>query len=112
MLDQGVIDQPVGSPEIMHEQLAHLVEMARLPNVSVRVAPRGIGAHPGRDGSFKIMTVGDSDIAYTEACGGGRLVADATEVRSFRVRFDQIGDRALPVDASLDLIQRTMEELR
>jgi hypothetical protein len=112
MLDQGVIDQPVGSPKIMYEQLARLVELATLPNISVRVAPRGIGGHPGRDGSFKILTVGGSDIAYTEACGGGRLVVDAAEVRSFRVWFDQIGDRALPVDASLDLIQRTMEELR
>lgn len=112
VLDQGVIDQPVGSPEIMYEQLAHLVDLAKLPNISVRVAPRSIGAHPGRDGSFKIMTVGGADIAYTDACGGGRLVVDATEVRSFRVWFDRIGDRALPVDASLDLIQRTMEELR
>jgi hypothetical protein len=112
MLDQGVIDQTVGSPEVMYEQLARLVELARLPNFSVRVAPRSMGAHPGRDGSFKIMTVGGSDIAYTEACGGGRLVVDGTEVRSFRVRFDRIGDRALPVNASIDLIQQVMEELR
>ncbi|HEY7424203.1 MAG TPA: helix-turn-helix transcriptional regulator [Gemmataceae bacterium] len=112
MLDQGVIDHPVGSPKIMYEQLASLVELARLPNISVRVAPRSIGAHPGRDGSFKIMTVGGADVAYTEACGGGRLVVDGTEVRSFRLRFDRIGDWALPVDASIDLIQRAMEELR
>jgi hypothetical protein len=112
MLDQGVIDQPVGSPKIMYEQLARLLELARLPNISVRVVPRNIGGHPGRDGSFKIMTVDGADVAYTEACGGGRLVVDGTEVRSFRVRFDRIGDRALSVDASIGLIQQVMEELR
>jgi hypothetical protein len=96
----------------MYEQLARLAELAALPNISVRIAPRTLGAHPGRDGSFKIMTVGGSDIAYTEACGGGRLAVDAADVRSFRLRFDRIGDRALPVDASTNLVQRTMEELR
>lgn len=110
-LDQGVIDQPVGGPKIMRAQLAAILERAQHPNITFRVVPRSIGAHMGRDGSFKIMTVGNADIAYTEACGGGRLVMDATEVRSFRLRFDRISDRALPVDASIELITRAMEEL-
>ena len=109
-LDQGVLDQPVGGPDVMRAQLAALLEWSRHPNVTIRVVPRSVGAHMGRDGSFKIMTVGNADITYTEACGGGRLVMDADEVRSFRLRFDRISDRALPVDTSIDLIKRVMEE--
>ena len=108
-LDQGVLDQPVGGPAIMRAQLAAILEQAQRPNTTFRVVPRSVGAHLGRDGSFKIMTLGHSDVAYTEACGGGRLVMDGTEVRSFRVRFDRISDRALPVDASIELIKRVME---
>jgi transcriptional regulator with XRE-family HTH domain len=111
MLDHGVIDQPVGSREVMREQLTRLLELAQLPNITVRIVPRNVGAHVGRDGSFKIMTVDGSDAAYVEACGGGRLVVDSAEVRSFRVRFDRIGDRALPVDASISLIKQVMEGL-
>jgi transcriptional regulator with XRE-family HTH domain len=110
-LDQGVIEQPVGGAGIMHAQLTALLELAQRPNVTVRVVPRSIGAHVGRDGSFKIMTVRNADIAYTEACGGGRLVMDAAEVRSFRLRFDRISDRALPVDASIELTTRVTEGL-
>ncbi|MFG1856208.1 DUF5753 domain-containing protein [Actinomadura geliboluensis] len=109
-LDQGVLDQPVGSPDIMRAQLAVILEWSQHPNITIRVVPRSVGAHLGRDGSFKIMTVGNADITYTEACGGGRLVMDADEVRSFRLRFDRITDRALPVDASIDLIKRVMKE--
>jgi hypothetical protein len=109
-LDQGVLDQPVGGPEVMRAQLAALLEWSQHPNITFRVVPRSVGAHMGRDGSFKIMTAGNGDIAYTEACGGGRLVMDAEEVRSFRLRFDRISDRALPVDASIDLIKRVMKE--
>ncbi|GAA0597347.1 helix-turn-helix domain-containing protein [Actinomadura livida] len=111
-LDQGVIEQPVGAPEIMRAQLATLLERAQHPNITFRIVPRCVGAHMGRDGSFKIMTVAHSEVAYTEACGGGRLVMDGTEVRSFRLRFDRISDRALPVDASIELIKRIMEGLQ
>ncbi|MFF4237704.1 DUF5753 domain-containing protein [Actinomadura geliboluensis] len=111
-LDEGVIDQPVGGPGIMRAQLAAILERAQHPNITFRVVPRSVGAHIGRDGSFKIMTVGNTVAAYTEACGGGRLAMDPEEVRSFRLRFDRISDRALPVEASIELIQRVMEGLK
>ncbi|MFI0357323.1 helix-turn-helix domain-containing protein [Actinomadura sp. 9N407] len=107
-LDQGAIEQPVGSSEIMRGQLAYLLRIAQLPNITVRIVPRSAGPHPGRAGPFKIMTVGREDLVYVEACGGGRLVEDNSEVRSFRVRFDRIGDWALPVDASMALIKELM----
>jgi transcriptional regulator with XRE-family HTH domain len=110
-LDQGVIEQPVGGPEVMREQLAKLLELAQLSNITIRIMPRSVGAHVGRDGSFKIMTVAGGDNIYTESCEGGRLTADGTDVRLFRVRFDRIGDWALPVDASLRLINEVMEAL-
>ncbi|GAA1546452.1 helix-turn-helix transcriptional regulator [Actinomadura kijaniata] len=109
ILDQGTLDQPVGGPEVMREQLSALLEHAEHPKTTFRVVPRSAGAHIGRDGSFKIMTTGNSEVVYTEATGGGRLVTDPAEVRLFRQRFDRISDHALPVDASTELIKRIME---
>jgi Domain of unknown function (DUF5753) len=43
ILDQGVIDQPVGSPEIMREQLARLLELARQPGRFTRTPGRRVG---------------------------------------------------------------------
>jgi hypothetical protein len=106
-LDQGVIDQPVGGPEVMVEQLARLLELAMLH--AIRVVPRTVGAYVGRDGPFQIMTVDNADVVYTETLGPGRLVEDPVEVRSYGVWFDQIGDVALPQAESLQLIQATME---
>ncbi|GLZ16455.1 transcriptional regulator [Actinomadura sp. NBRC 104425] len=110
ILDEGVIRQPVGGPEVMRGQLARLLELGSEPNISVRVVPQSAGAHVGRNGAFKIMTVDGNDSVYVEANIGGRLVVDATDVRSYRARFDRISDRALPVDASAELVQRVMKE--
>jgi hypothetical protein len=111
-LDQGVIDQPVGNSEVVREQLARLLELAQLPNIRIRIMPRSVGAHVGRNGSFKIMTVAGGDQIYTEASEGGRLSADGTDVRLFRTHFTRIGDDALPVGDSLKLIQQTMERFQ
>jgi Domain of unknown function (DUF5753) len=106
-LDQGVIDQPVGGPDVMAEQLGRLLEMAQ--SHTVRIVPRSAGAHPGRDGSFSIMTVDGAEVVYTETIGPGRLIQDPIEVRSYGVWFDRIGDVALSPPESLRLIRETME---
>lgn len=106
-LDQGVIDQPVGGPEVRAEQLTRLIELAG--QHTIRVVPRSAGAHVGRDGSFSIMTVGGIDIAYTETLGPGRLIQDPTEVRSYGTWFDDIGDVALSPFESLRLIKAVLE---
>ncbi|GAA4224181.1 hypothetical protein GCM10022254_03080 [Actinomadura meridiana] len=111
VLHENVITEEVGSPQVMREQLARLLELAARPKISIRIVPRTVGAHVGRDGAFKIMTVDGTDSAYVEAAQEGRLVQDATDVRSYRARFDRIGDEALPVRASLELIKQVMEGL-
>ncbi|MCO5993237.1 helix-turn-helix domain-containing protein [Actinoallomurus rhizosphaericola] len=109
IIDERVITQPVGSTAIMRDQLAHLIKLAERSHISVRVVPQSVGAHAGRDGSFKIMTAGGADVVYTYAPGGGRLIQDATETNRYRVWFDLIGDVALPKDASFELIVQALE---
>ncbi len=55
------------------------------------------------------MTVDGADVVYSKAPGGGRLIQDATDIPSYRVWFDLIGDVALPKDASLRLLKEAME---
>src|SRR5262249_40536598 len=74
LLSQSVLDWPVGGPEAIREQLARLLEVSNERNTSIRVVPRSAGAFIGLDGAFKVLTVAEGDVAYTEAHGGGRLI--------------------------------------
>lgn len=112
LLDENLLHRPVGGPKVMREQLAHLLELAERPNVTVRVVPWSTGAHQGLDGSFKILTTDIGEFAYTEACGGGRLTPDAEEVSRFARRFDDIGADALSRDSSRKLITQIMEAIK
>jgi transcriptional regulator with XRE-family HTH domain len=112
LLSESVLDWPIGGPEVMRSQLARLIEASELPNVGMRVIPRSAGAHAGADGSFVIMSGEFGDIAYSESPGGGRLVPSTTEVRSYQIRYDRIGQLALPEEASRELIKQVMEAMR
>lgn len=109
ILNWVVLQQPFGNAEIMRGQLAHVIEMGDLPSVSVRVLEKGAGDHMGVEGSFKLLTVDDRDIAYTDAPTRGRLILDPPDVQYLSVGYDRIGDIAATVGPSRALIEGTME---
>jgi hypothetical protein len=111
IVTENVIDWPVGGEQLMRQQLARLLDEAAKPNIGLRVVPREAGAHGGFDGSFSIMSGESGEIAYTESPGGGRLVPSASEVREFGIRFDRIGQLALPEPTSREMIRRALEAL-
>jgi transcriptional regulator with XRE-family HTH domain len=113
LLAESLLELPCGGPEVMKAQLAHILDSSERSNIGVRVVPKSVGHHPGLDGSFMIMTLADPhrEVAYAEAQGGGRLVPNVTEVASYALRYDRIGQQALPERSSRDLIKRIMEAM-
>jgi hypothetical protein len=112
LLTENVLDWPMGGAEVMRRQLARLLEVSDQPNIGIRVLPRSVGAHAGTNGSFKIMSTEAGDVAYTDSPGGGRLVPAAEEVREYGLRYDRIGQHALPDALSKDMIKQAMEAMR
>lgn len=111
LLSQTLLELPCGGPQVMKDQLAHIIDLSRRPNIGVRVVPKSVGHHPGLDGAFMLMTLTEPhmEVAYVEAPGGGRLVSSTVEVAAYALRYDQIGQHALPEGLSRDLIRQIME---
>ncbi|WP_051301503.1 Scr1 family TA system antitoxin-like transcriptional regulator [Actinomadura rifamycini] len=112
ILSEVALRWPVGSPEIMRAQLAHLLEMADRPNITVHVIPQSFetGAFPGLDGGLKLVTGNDfGEVAYTESLGGGRLISSPVDVAEYGIIYARISAKALPEHRSRDLIKQAME---
>ncbi|ROO84877.1 hypothetical protein EDD29_2406 [Actinocorallia herbida] len=112
LIDEDVLSKFTGHPEVMRAQLAHLLELSALDKIGLRVIPRG-RIHAGFDGAFEVMHFGDGTppMAYTEAALGWRLVRDVPEVDSFALRYDRLGQLALPEVATRDLITKHLETM-
>ncbi|MEU1732402.1 helix-turn-helix transcriptional regulator [Streptosporangium sp. NPDC020145] len=109
VIDELVLHRLVGSPEIVYEQLKHLVEIAG-PQISVQVVPHGC-VRTGILAGFAIATLqGGVEIAYLETAIHGLTTGDRDEVAAAVKQFEAIRIEALPLSMSLDLIKRTAEE--
>lgn len=111
LLSETVLGPHVGGRDVMRAQIAHLIQLSRLPNVILRIVSNNAGANEGLDGPFKVLKVKEGEIGYLVAPNGGRLELDAEEVADLRNRFDRIGAMALPVELSRALLKDAMERM-
>jgi transcriptional regulator with XRE-family HTH domain len=114
ILDEAVIRRTIGGPEIMHGQLARLVEASKKPHVTLQVLPFSSGSHAGLRGSFSILEFperADSDVAYVESVAGIIYLEKEREVRICAEAFDRLRAAALSPGQSTDLIYGAANEL-
>jgi transcriptional regulator with XRE-family HTH domain len=110
LLDEVALRCCVGDASVMREQLIRLFEESQRPNVSIQVLP-GMAGHAGRLGAFVIAERrGHPSIVYLEDAADGRVTDDPAIVEQTMLVFKSLQTRALPVDASQDLITRVDDE--
>jgi transcriptional regulator with XRE-family HTH domain len=107
ILDEAALHRAVGGAEVMREQLARLVEVARTPNVDLRVLPSAAGAHPAVMGEFTILRFPEvvaPDVVYLENMTSNLYVEREAEVFRYTLAFDRLITLALGADDSVSLI--------
>lgn len=109
VIDELVLHRLVGSPEIVRDQLEHLISMVSA-QVSVQVVPRGC-VRTGILAGFAIATMeGGVEVAYLDTAIRGLTTSDREDVAAAVTQFEAIRIEALPLSMSIDLIKRTAEE--
>ncbi len=100
IVDEAAIRRLVGGPEVMRAQLEHLLELATLPHITLRVVPFNRGEHAGTGGSFAILhfpDARDDSIAYLETVAGQLFVEEESEVADYTAAFSRLQNDALGV---------------
>jgi hypothetical protein len=115
IFDESVIRRTVGGPDVMHEQLEHLVLASQWPNVTLQVLPFSSGAHPALMGAFSIIEFperGDPDVVYVDSWGGSIYLEKDRDVRACAEAFDRLRAAAISPGDSSVLLSRAARELR
>lgn len=113
VIDESVLQRPIGGQEVLNEQLRTLLVAGRRSNITIQVMPYEVGEHSGLEGSFIILGFDeqpDLDIAYVENTAGTVYVEDIDHVNRYKLVFDRICDAALSVERSRDLIAAHIKE--
>ncbi|MER7208870.1 helix-turn-helix transcriptional regulator [Streptosporangium sp. NPDC000239] len=108
VIDEAILYRLIGGAEVMRKQLEHLIS-AITPRLSVQVIPQGM--HSGLMGGFAIATLdGGKDVLYAETAVRGITTSDEEDVAVAVERFEAIRSEALPINMSVDLIQKAVKE--
>ncbi|GLJ91556.1 helix-turn-helix domain-containing protein [Streptomyces poonensis] len=111
VLDEAVLHRPIGGPDVMRRQLAHLLRFTGHRWMHVQVLPNAAGQHSSLDGAYTVMRFDDDpDILYTEDLISGHMTANPDTIREASLRYARLQAAALSLDDSAVLIARVMEE--
>ena len=92
VVDEAVIRRVVGGPEVMREQLQHLIDCAEQGKTTLQVVPFGAGAHAGTTGPFIILDFAeptDPAVVYVETLAGDIYLEAPTDVDRYTLAFDR-----------------------
>jgi transcriptional regulator with XRE-family HTH domain len=112
VLTEAALRQQVGGPEVMREQLRHLLDMSELPHVSIQVVPLAAGAYPAQNCPFRLLSFPDPEdpaVACVEYLGATLYVEETGEVEGFILVFDGLKQQALCPAESAELIREIVE---
>lgn len=109
VMDEVVLHRLVGSEEVRHRQLMHLVEQGQRRHIGIQIVPARRGANAGHIGAFTLASLDDADVLLMDA------VEDVTTDKRPAIRtaleiFDRVRLDALSGSESLELIMKVAEE--
>ncbi|MFB6825265.1 Scr1 family TA system antitoxin-like transcriptional regulator [Streptomyces virginiae] len=100
---------PLGSSEILRDQLRHLLTCSDLTGVSIQVLPLDRTHHPALDGPFVLLeTPEHQHIAYIESQRGSLVVSHLDEVSILAQRYAMLRTQALNPEETRDLLKRLL----
>jgi transcriptional regulator with XRE-family HTH domain len=112
LLDETVLTRPVGGYQTLRNQLRRLIELANYPNISIRLLPLSVGAHPGGEGYFRIIDFPppDPSIVQFEYLNNASYIDEESVVMHYLDIFRRLESVSLPSKESLSRIEDLLGE--
>lgn len=112
VIDESVLHRLVGGPQVMASQLARLLEVSELPNVSLSVIPYGAGALPAVNNKFILLQFAASaipDVVFIEGLTGDLYLDDPEDVEAYAATFSSLLDLAAGPRETRAIIDREID---
>ncbi len=106
VLDEAALHRAVGGCQVMAAQLAKILEMAAMPNITVQVLPYKLGAHPAVESNFTILELPNPTpgVVFVEGLIGSTYLERPDDLKRYRKIFSQLQSIALSPKETGDLI--------
>ncbi len=104
LVGEAALRQTIGTPEVMREQLEHLLELAERSNVDLRVIPFSSGWNPGLEGPFLLIDSEQGPVVQLENRRSGLFLHEKEDVLTYRQAVDTVLEAAKNPTDSVQLV--------
>ncbi|MFE7233413.1 helix-turn-helix domain-containing protein [Streptomyces sp. NPDC002405] len=114
VMDETALRRQVGGSEVMRAQIDRLLEAAKLPNVTLQVAPFSAGPHAGTYGPFVLFRFAMPelpDMVYSEYLTGAVYLDARQEVASHLEVMDRMAAQAATAHRTKEILRDFRKEL-
>lgn len=115
VMDETVLRWPVGGAEVMRAQIDHLIEVDRLPQVTLQIMPFANGPHPAMSAGsyhlFRFRAPELPDIVYLNGMVGAVYLDKGDDVVVYREALDRLGAQAAPARKTEAVLGALRKEL-
>lgn len=103
ILNEAVLARRIGGPNVMADQIRHLMKDREGANISVRILPFTAGEHAALTGQFSLLTLRDEDkpvFVHIEGATSSLTLEKADQVQPYEEMWESIADKAISADDS------------
>jgi transcriptional regulator with XRE-family HTH domain len=114
VLDEAALRRPIGGMDVMRAQLRHLIDVARLPSVTLQVAPFSAGGLAAAGGPVTILRFLEPDlpdIVYLEQLTSALYLEKRDDVDNYLTVMDRLCAEAEPPRSSEWILQEIIDQL-
>ncbi|ANZ13456.1 helix-turn-helix domain-containing protein [Streptomyces noursei] len=112
VLEQVVLERPIGGRDVHQRQLEHLIRCAEMRNVSIQVLETNMVTHVGLDGPMTLLETPEGQtLGYVEVQGVSQIIAAPVWVGDLEQRYGIIRSQALSPERSLGFIKELVGAL-
>lgn len=93
VVDEAVLRRPFGGAKVVRAQLEHLLEVTRLPNITLQIAPFSVGARAAAGTPITILRFNEPDLpdkVYLEQLTGAVYLDKQEEIDQYSLIMDRL----------------------
>ncbi|GAB1509538.1 helix-turn-helix domain-containing protein [Actinophytocola sp. KF-1] len=113
VVDESVLHRPIGGPRVLRQQIEHLLELTRQPNVTLQILPYNMSGYAA-EGAFSMLRFAEPslpDIVYIEHLSGALYLDRVEELEVYGRVIDRLAVDAETPDRSRQLLSKFRQEI-
>jgi transcriptional regulator with XRE-family HTH domain len=114
VIDEAALRRLIGGPDVMREQLEHLLDALKYPNVILQIMPFRSGGHAAEGGPFTLLRFPEPDlpdVIYVEHLTSALYLDRRDDVDKYTEVMERLCVESEPPECTADIINAIMEEI-